>query len=63
MGAGTSNIGEDSGYINQKKIPGHWTTPLKQIKDKIEKGENAMVKIIYIGVKGSGFFLNKIFHQ
>ena len=60
MGVASSNIGEDSGYINEKKIPGHGNPiPLKQIKDKIEKGENAMVKIIYIGVKGSGFFFKQ----
>ena len=60
MGVASSNIGEDSGYINEKKIPGHGNPiPLKQIKDKIEKGENAMVKIETIGEKGTGFFFKQ----
>ena len=45
MGVSSPNTGD-------KKIP----IPLKQLKDKIEKGENAMVKII---LKGSGFFFKQ----
>ena len=64
MGNTSSNTNENTNYINEKKIPGHGNPiPLKQIKDKIEKGENAMVKIIYIGVKGrvkgTGFFFKQ----
>ena len=56
MGGSSSNTFLDSKYTNETKIPGHSNPiPLKQIK----KGKNAMVKIIYIGVKGSGFFFKQ----
>ena len=59
-----SKSNEDPSYINENKISGHGKPiTFKQLKDMLEKGENSMVKIKYIGVKGTGFFLNKIFHQ
>ena len=53
-----------SNYINENQIKGHGNPiTLKQLKEIAEKGENSIVKIETIGVKGTGFFLNKIFLQ
>ena len=56
----SSNTNKDSIYIKENKIEGHGKPmPLKQLKDIIKKGENAMVKIKYIEVKGTGFFFKQ----
>ena len=60
MGNTSSNTNEDTNYTNENKIQGHGNPiTLEQLKDIIEKGENAMIKIIYIGVKGTGFFFKQ----
>ena len=44
-------------FTNENKIEGHGKPiPTKQLIDIIKKGQNAMVKIKYIEVKGTGFF-------
>ena len=56
----SSNTKEETNYINENKIHEHGNPiPLKQLQDKLKKGENAMVKIKYIEVKGTGFFFKQ----
>ena len=56
----SSKNNEDSIYIKENKIEGHGKPiPTKQLIDIIKKGENAMVKIKYIEVKGTGFFFKQ----
>jgi hypothetical protein len=56
----SSNTKEETNYINEKVIEGHGNPiPTKQLIDIIEKGENAMVKINYIGLTGTGFFFKQ----
>ena len=60
----SSNNNEDSIYINEDKIEGHGNPiPTEKLIDILVNGKNAMVKIIYIGVKGrvkgTGFFFKQ----
>ena len=60
MGCSNSTNTKDTNYINEDKIEGHGNPiTLKQLKDIIEKGENGIVKIKYIEVKGTGFFFKQ----
>ncbi len=64
MGTENSTNNDDSKYNKEKIVKGHGNPiSIKQLKDIIEKGENSIFKIDYFGVKGTGFFLNKIFQQ
>ena len=60
MGNKKSKTNDDSNYINEKMIQGHGNPiSLKQLKDIAEKGENSMVKIELVGIKGTGFFFKQ----
>ena len=55
-----SKTNDDSNYINENQIKGHGNPiSLKQLKDILEKGENSMIKIETIGIKGTGFFFKQ----
>ena len=60
MGNTSSNTNEDTNYTNENKIEGHGNPiTLEKLKDIIEKGENAMVKIKFFGLTGTGFFFKQ----
>ncbi len=55
-----STKNDDSKYIKEKIVKGHGNPiSIKQLKDIIEKGENSIFKIDYLGEKGTGFFFQQ----